>query len=114
VDEIADFGYGGGIMETQYIYLIVILVVFAVLALAVIFRYRRSRVSIKGPGVGFEMEGEAGPEQPQPAPQRTGPSAKTKIGGKVTGSTVITSARGGEAEVEVEKDVEKSDILTEA
>jgi hypothetical protein len=101
-------------METQYIYLIVILAIFAALALAAILRYRKSRLSITGPGVGFEMEGEAGPEQPQLAPQRTGPSAKTTIGGKVTGSTVITSAGGGEAVTDVEEDVEKSDILTEA
>jgi hypothetical protein len=114
VDETENFGYGGGIMETQFIYLIVILALFAVLALAAIFHYRRSRVSIKGPGVGFEMEGEAGPEQPQPAPQKPGPSARTTIGGKVSGSTVITSAAGGEAETDVEEDVEKSDILTEA
>jgi hypothetical protein len=114
VDETENFGYGGGIMETQYIYLIGALVLFVVLALAVILRYPKSKVSIKGPGVGLEIEGEAGPEQPQPAPQRTGPSAKTTIGGKVTGSTVITSATGGEAETDVGEDVEESDILTEA
>jgi hypothetical protein len=114
VDETENFGYGGGIMETQYIYLIVILALFAVLALAAILRYRKSKVSIKGPGVSLDMEGEAGPEQPQPAPQKPGPSARTKIGGKVSGSTVITSARGGKAEAEVGKDVKESDILTEA
>jgi hypothetical protein len=114
VDETENFGYGGGIMETQYIYLIVILVLFVALALAAILRYRKSKVSIKGPGVGFEMEGETGPEQPQPTPQKPGPSARTKIGGKVSGSTVITSAAGGQAVTDVEEDVEKSDILTEA
>ena len=101
-------------MDSQYIYLIVILVVFAALALAAILRYRKSKVSIKGPGVSLEIEGETGPEQPQPAPLRTGPSARTTIGGKITGSTVITSATGGEAVTDVEEDVEKSDILTEA
>jgi hypothetical protein len=114
MDETEDFGYGGGIMETQYVYLIVILALFAILALAAIFRYRRSRVSIKGPGVSLDVEGDTGPEQPQPAPLRTGPSAKTTIGGKVSGSTVITSAAGGEAETDVGEDVEESDILTEA
>ncbi len=101
-------------MDPQYIYLIIILVLFAGLALAAILRYRKSKVSIKGPGVSLEMEGETGPEQPRPAPQRTGPSARTTIGGKVSGSTVITSARGGEAEAELGKDVKDSDILTEA
>ena len=101
-------------METQYVYLIVILVLFAALALAFIFRYRKSKVSIKGPGVSLEMEGESGPEQPQPVPQRTGPSARTTIGGKLTVSTVITSAGGGRAETDVGEDVEESDILTEA
>lgn len=101
-------------MDPQYIYLIVILVLFASLALAAILRYRKSKVSIKGPGVSLEMEGETGPEQPQPALRTTGPSAKTKIGGKVTGSTVITSAGGGQAETDVGQDVEKSDILTKA
>ena len=101
-------------MDPQYIYLIVILALFAALALAAILRYQRSKISIKGPGVSLEVEGEAGPEQPRPAPQRTGPSAKTTIGGKVSGSTVITSATGGQAETDVGEDVEESDILTEA
>jgi hypothetical protein len=114
VDETESFGYGGGIVETQYIYLIIILVLFAALALAAMLRYRKSRLSITGPGVGLKIEGETGPDQPQTAPRKPGPSARTKIGGKVTGSTVITSARGGEAEAEVAKDVEESDILTEA
>ena len=101
-------------METQYIYLIGTLVLFAALALAAMLRYQKSKISIKGPGVSLELEGETGPEQPQLALQRTGPSAKTTIGGKVSRSTVITSAAGGEAETDVGEDVEESDILTEA
>ena len=101
-------------MDSQYIYLIVILVIFSAVALAAMLRYRKSKVVIKGPGVSLELEGETGPEQPQPALRRTGPSAKTKIGGKVSGSTVITSAGGGQAETDVGEDVEESDILTEA
>lgn len=101
-------------MDTQYIYLIAALVILAALALVALLRYRKSKISIKGLGIGLEVEGEAGPEQAQPAPQRTSPSARTKIGGKVSGSTVITSAGGGQAETDVGEDVEESDILTEA
>ena len=96
-------------MDTEYIYLIVVLVLLAVLALVAILRYRKSKVSIKGPGVSLDIEGETSTEQPKEKVT----SAKTKIGGKVTGSTVITSASKGNAETDIGEDVEESDILTE-
>ena len=101
-------------MSPYYIYLIVALVILAIVALVTIIRYRKGHVSLKAPGFEFEAEGEIESDQP-PAPQAKGPSARTKIGGKVSGSTVITSAGGGgQAETDVGEDVERSDILTEA
>jgi hypothetical protein len=99
-------------METEYIYLIIVLVLLAVLALAAILRYRKSKVSIKGPGVSLDIEGETGEEKtPMPTEQVT--SAKTKIGGKVVGSKVITHASKGNAETNIGEDVEESNIRTE-
>jgi hypothetical protein len=102
-------------MESQYIYWIVALVILAIVALAVILRYGKAKISVRAPGVGFDAEGETGPEQPQSAPQAKPPSATTTIGGSVRKSTVMTDAGGGgQAATDVGRDVEESDILTEA
>lgn len=100
-------------MEPQYILYIVVVVVLGIIALAVVLRYRRSSIRLKVPGGELEAEGEQDSQQPASSQSASG-SARTKIGGKLTGSTVITSAGGGgQAETEVDQDVEQSDILTE-
>lgn len=100
-------------METEYIYLIVVLVLMSVLALVAILRYRKSKVSIKGPGVSLTIGGETGDEQSSGKMEETAPSAKTSIGGSVSGSKVITKAGEGSAETDIGGDVKKSNIRTE-
>jgi len=100
-------------MENEYIYLIVGLVLLVALALVAILRFRKSKVSFKGPGLSLDIEGETSPEQPQQAMQEKTPSAMTKIGGNVSRSRVTNIAREGNAEMEIGKDVEESDIRNE-
>jgi len=100
-------------MESRYILYIAGVIVLGIIALAVVLLYRKFKIEMEVPGGRLKAEGERDSKQPA-SPQSTGGSAKTKIGGKLTGSTVITFAEGGgEAETEVDQDVEKSDILTE-
>lgn len=99
-------------METKYIYMIVVLVILAILALVAIFRYRKSKITLKIPGGNLTIEGEIGEEKNAEAEQEI-TSAKTKIGGKVVGSKVITSASKGNAETDIGGDVKGSDIRTD-
>jgi hypothetical protein len=112
-------------MDTRYIYLIIGLVL-AVIALVAIFRYPKikmflqalgMRLSINGEtgsGAGRGTESKAGPEPEQPPREQQPSSATTRIGGRVSGSTVITSASGGKAETTVGEDVKDSSIKTES
>jgi hypothetical protein len=103
-------------MDTQYIYLIYLIValLFVVLALVAILRYPKTKIFIEAFKMRLQIKGETGPEQHQQVQQKEASSAKTKIGGEVSGSTVITSAHEGKAETDIGKDVKESDILTEA
>ena len=92
----------------ENVYLILAVTLFALVALVAII-IRRGGVRMKAPGVEFEVD----PEQ-APVPEEKGPSAKTAISGGVSGGTVTTSAKGGQAETSVGESVEGTDILTEA
>ena len=102
-------------MDTRYIYLIylIVAVLFVVLALVAVLRYPKTKIFIEAFKMRLQIKGETGPEQHQQVQQKEAPSAKTKIGGKVIGSTVITSARKGNAETDIGEDVKESDIRTE-
>jgi hypothetical protein len=99
-------------MDVNYIYLIVAAALIAIIAVYAVANFKKLKMGIKLPGGEIDLEGDQSTE-----PQREdAPSAKTKIGGDLTGSTVttsVTSETAGKAETGVGGNVKDSDILTE-
>jgi hypothetical protein len=100
-------------MESKYIYLIVGLVLLVGLTLVAILRNPKGKVSFKAPGFLFRVDGSTNSEQEKQESQGNLPSAKLKIGGNVKRSKLANIAREGNAETDVGKDVEETDIRNE-